>query len=906
MIGLLLLPWLLGALWAGRLLCLDEPVAKWATGWALGWQVMIMAVNFGLLLGLTLDQALAAALVLCAGGALATHLVSPPGERKSSRLHRSSYIFLALSGLGVHFTANTILFLNPDDDFFLHAPMQGQMLKGTFPIINPFLPDIAYGGHYAKDLSTVVAARLAGTSVYAVQAPLTVALQLSALCLLFTAIRRASRSELQAALGTTCVFVGANAGFRGGWLDTVANNNALAQMLSALCFGLCMEALFVRPSRAATVLSGVALGGLAWAYETNFAVVSLGLCGLALSTLVLRTLTRRQVVTAMAIVAVALPLAMGQGGVFKNLLAKLRGGQALSASKADQTLQSQNLEVSVRFPKAQLFQIKLDRSGEEMSMAYSTLPGLRDLPKTAGAPGYVSVFSWYAIRIHWLSLYLAPLSLLLLARRKNFIGLLLWWVGCAGYLLPSVVDFGLWESEVFRWEFVAAWGFAGALGVALGQWWEELPGPCLVVERHRLEVRGKGMAAAGLAALLALNFYPSYHQARQRMAQLDGLASGWLFPSPERWFARQPELDLQPADLRAARWLAENAGPDERLLTNFREENEFNVYFESSFVGLCGLRPIGHTLPLPFERLGTRPFRLSAAARAFWASGDAGLLGNLSPDWIYLRGVPAALLRAVPGLKLVYQEDDRHSIFRATVPRLEMGGGSPEVRLVEMALPDRLEVEQYMSVPVTLANTGSQALHLSTTIGYGLRDAEGQQVESWESFLQPVTLDIPAGGQQVLPLHFVAPHQSGRYRVELRLGPDLLAGEAAVEVGTRGHVSALELVWAQPLDPLVPGHVARYRLRLRAAKDGVHSVRPVLAALVPKDSQRPLYEVRDFSELRLDIPARGEAEIVLPLVVPERIDGFELMLLPRDGWGIWELPAPRPESHEPASPRDDR
>lgn len=891
MILLLLMPWIMGWLWAVRLLRLDEPVARVATGWALGWLVTIMTVNFGLLVGFSVDGALGAAIGVCTLAAAVTLWACPRPAVERVRLSWGTYAFLTLGAFAVHFTANTILYLNPDDDYFLHAPMQGQMLKGTFPIINPFLPDISYGGHYAKDLSTVVAARLSGATVFGAQAPLTVALQLAAFLVLFTAIRRGTGSQGQAVLGTACVFIGANAGFRGGWLDTVANNNALAQMLCALCFLLAMEALFVRSGRSATVLCGVALGGLAWAYETNFAVVALGLCGLAFSTLMLRMLTRSQVLTAVAIVAVALPLAMGQGGVFKNLLAKFRGGHAISASKADQTLQSQNLEVSVKFPKAQLFHIKLDRSGEEMSMAYSTLPYFRDLPKSEGAPGYVSVFSWYAIRIHWLGLYLAPLSLLLLSRRKNPMGLLLWWVGCAGYMLPSVVDFGLWESEVFRWEFVAAWGFSGALGVALAQWWESIPGVCWVVERHRLELRGKGLAGVGLAALMALNFYPSYHQARQRTAQLDRLSSGLLFPSPQVWFERQAELDLHPADLRAGLWLAEHGSRDQRLLTNFREENEFNVYFESSFVGLCGLRPVGHTFPLPFERLGTRPFRMNAATRAFWASGDSALLGNLRPDWVYLRGVPAGKLDGVAGLTLAHQEDSGHSVFKADIPVLKVGAGAP-VRVESLKLPARLEVEQYLSAPLTLRNSGTRPIRLDTTLSYELADGRGDPAESWERFLQPVSLDIPVGGRQTLPLHFVAPHQDGSYSVLVQVGPDVAGEGIGIDVGTRRDVTGLHLLSAEPLGPLVAGEITDYRLRLRAGERSVTSDRAVLAALVPADSQRPLYEVRDFSELRLDIPAGAEREIVLPVVVPETMNGLELMLLPRDGWGSWTLPPP--------------
>jgi hypothetical protein len=886
---LLLLPWLLGTILAKRMLKLDDPLSALSVGWAAGWLYAIMGINICLLAGLSLDHAIGATLLLC--GLLAGALLRPKQHWVKPNLHPASWLFLALGAVAVHLTANTILFLNPDDDFFLHSPMMGQMLKGTFPIINPFFPDIMYGGHYARDLLMVVAARLSGTTIFGVQAPVTVALQLAAFLVLYTALRRATGSQLQSALGTCSVFAGANAGFRGGWLDTVANNNALAQMICALCFLLALEALFVRPSRSATVMAGIALGGLAWAYETNFAVVCLGLCGLAFSTLASKSLQRSQIRTALAVGALALPLAMVQGGIFKHLLGKLMGGQAISASKTDQTLQSQNLEVSVRFPKEELFQIKLDRSGEEMSMAYSTLPVLRDLPKTDGTPGYVSVFSWHTIRIHWLALYLAPLSLVLLWRRKNWAGLLLWWVGCSGYFLPSLVNFGLWESEVFRWEYVASWGFAGALGVALGQWWQRLPGPSIVVRADLLEIRSKGLAAAALLLLLLLNSYPTLHQIRQRAAGLDSSASGLLFPNAADWFERQPDLDLHPADYHAGLWLSRQAAKDDRLLTNFREENEFNVYFESAFVGLGGGRPVGHTFPLPFERLGTRPFRLSAAARAFWSSLDPALLSNLRPDWIYLRGRPAQDLAGIPGLELVHQEDAEHSIFKVSFPTMEIGPPVPNVRLAKLALPPLLEVEQHLRVRLTLVNPGTSKVVVNTTFSYDMLDSQGKSVDPWERFLQPVALSIPAAGQQTVTVHFVTPHQEGEFRLIARLGPDSVPGDTPLKVGTRRTVTGLELLSAQPLDPLVAGQVARFRLRLGATSSSeVSSQRPLLAALVPKDDRRPLHEVRDFSELHLNITAGGQTEVILPVVVPEVTKGFELMLLPRDGWAIWQLP----------------
>ena len=258
----------------------------------------------------------------------------------------------------------------------------------------------------------------------------------------------------------------------------------------------------------------------------------------------------------------------------------------------------------------------------------------------------------------------------------------------------------------------------------------------------------------------------------------------------------------------------------------------------------------------------------------------------------------ASKLKGVAGLTLAHQEDPEHTVFKADVPALEVGEGAP-VRVESLKLPALLEVEQYLSASLTLRNSGSQPIKLDTTLSYDFLDGKGDPVEPWERFLQPVSLNIPPRGQQTVPVHFVAPHQDGTYSVVVRVGPDVAGDKFSVKVGTRRDVTSLRLVSAEPMGPLVAGQITEYRLRLRAGPvGGVTSERPVLAALVPTDSQRPLYEVRDFSELRLDIPAGQEREVVLPVVVPETMNGFELMLLPRDGWGRWQLPPP-PTSSSP-------
>ena len=69
----------------------------------------------------------------------------------------------------------------------------------------------------------------------------------------------------------------------------------------------------------------------------------------------------------------------------------------------------------------------------------------------------------------------------------------------------------------------------------------------------------------------------------------------------------------------------------------------------------------------------------------------------------------------------------------------------------------------------------------------------------------------------------------------------------------------------------------------------LRTLRPLLAAVTPKE-EISLHLVRDFQELHLDIPAGESREVVLPAVVPENPNGFQLTLIPRDGWIIMDLP----------------
>lgn len=888
----LIIPWIFGVILADRGLKIRETLVKLSVGWGLGWLMALIGANLALLAGQSLGEALAATLSVQALLALLLAWRLPAAGWLHHPWGRGAWLFLATGAGLVHFTTNTILFLNPDDDFFLHAPLQGHMLQGLFPPRNPFFPELVYAGHYARDLGVVMAAYLSGATLYGVQAPVAVSLQLCAFVLIFATLWRATQQTPAAVLGTLFIFMGANAGFRGGWLDTVANNNALAQMIMALVFFLVLQALYgPGPRWPATLLSGISLGGLAWAYETSFACLALGLCGLALTTWLLRALRSEQLVSAAVIVGLTLILGASQGGVFRHLVVKLLGGEEVHQTKADPTLQSQNLEVSIKFPKERLFEIKLDRSGEEMSMAYSLLPILRDIPKPSGTPGYVSVFSPFALRIHWIGLYLAPLALVMLARRRCWSGLLLWWVGFSAYFIPSVVDFGLWEAEVFRWEYVAAWGFSGALGVALGRWWGERPGRLMSLRRGAAVFHPRAFQAALLALLIVLNVAPSLQQIGQRTAQLEKLWMGAVFPGTFDWLQRQPELAFSAADARLALWMEPKVKAGDKILSTARDENLYNIYPEATFSGLSGGLPIGHAFPSPFEGLGTLPFRQKAAARAFWHSHRPALLANLEPDWLVLRPPAPASLESLPGLELVRTEQDR-ALYRVTPQTLAPNTPVPGLSLEGIELGSEvLDVETVRSVELTLRNGSSQPWRGSTQLVYRFVELEtGQPVELWDAFAQPLELDLEGGETTTVSTVLVTPHAFGRYRLVACIGGVEMEKGLEIQVGNRDLVAGLRIVSVQALDPVTPGQVTRFRLRLRnPSRAPLKTSRPLLAALVAK-SDRSLHLVRDFQELHLDLAGQGEVEVELPSVVPEEVNGFELMLIPRDGWVILELP----------------
>ena len=571
---------------------------------------------------------------------------------------------LALSALVLFYT-NAQQIANPDDDYWIHAPLQGLMRHGNFPPFNPFFSDIAMNGHYGRNLSIVVFSLLSGTDVFMSQHLLTSVVQVVTLWLFFSAFWRSSGSWQAGLVGTVFVFFGINAGGRGGLIDTMQNNNAFVHLYLALLLSLMVD-VWKWQGKSAAVLAGLTLGSYAIVYETHFGLVFLTVLSLTPIFWLRKMITGKAALLSALALALSLPLAFTQGGPLTDLLhRKQQGIEHTQAETLSRGMQNQAQVVKVTFPKKELFQILLE-TGEYQRVAqiYTLDTPLKGLHTPSVERGYAYVWSWDVLKIHFLPLYLFPLSLGILWRRKNLAGHFMGAFGVIAFLTPALVHFGpIYESEYYRWEFAASLGFAGALGLTVAALAEKKPGltaPPFSWRPPYLRGERRGARLLLLGALTLLNSWACLTFVSGRLsAALSGSPMNWLlFPSTETWLQKHQVLDFDELDYQAAEWLAAQVRPGDRLLTNFAEENNFSILFESTLTGLTGARCVGHALPLEDEKIGTTPFRRSPAAVAFWATYKGDPLSQLKANWVYYRNDQGEELPPLPGAKLAHRVQD--------------------------------------------------------------------------------------------------------------------------------------------------------------------------------------------------------------------------------------------------------
>lgn len=874
-------PILAGSVFAMRILKLRHPLFYLPVGMGLGWTVALMLADLILKTGLSFEPGLFLTFgTLGIAGIVGLRGISKiPPEKLEIGWLGWSYLLL---GTGViWFSSVTILLLNPDGDYWIHAPMQGQMLLGNFPPQNPYFSEIPYGGHYARDFLGVLVSWCADASPFATQIPVAALLQLAAFYILFLAGYRYAGGSLAGALLSLYVFTGVNAGLRQGWLDTLANNTCLANMHTALLLFLLVRCLFEKVGWGEVVTTAVLFAGLAWSYETNFVSLSLGLVTLALFTAAKGKLTKHHLKVSACLVSVALVVLVAQGGSMGHLITDKLAGKSATSGPVNEVLQAQNQKVSVSFPKEKFLQINVVRPGEDLSVAYLTVPWAKNLGLEFEELGYVSILSPKVWRIHWLAFYLSPLTLIVLWRRFNPLGLAFFSYGLASYLLPAVVDFGIFEVEVFRWQFATSWGFAGALGVALALWFDSVGTVLGRVKDDCIVVGKKELALGSIILITYFNSYPSWSQFQRRTSVLPSQQAGWRLPSAREWLFFHPILGMNDADLEVNQWLFEQANPGDEFLTNFRERNYDNMMEENTLIGLSGVMPIGHSLPLQYEPVGTPPFRRNALARAYWATGDQELLRNRPPRWLYHRSdSPGAIPEQTAELKLVKQADSALGSGRLFEVSLEpyqlfpFTDSPSQFKAVGLELPDRLLPEQYQQAQIRLMNKSDTPVSGRRLLSYRFAEQPNE-----EGLSQMVTLELEPKEEQTLPLHFVTPHHSGTFEVQVLLdhkSDQREIGRFTIIVENGPDLGDLKVRWAEDNPALVQGEIAQVRLALEnTGQDSV--IFEGLASLTLDTGERPP-KPDDYQPVAFSLKPGERSHLQLMLVAPTDSGAWPLSL----------------------------
>lgn len=696
-----------------------------------------------------------------------------------------TYCLLALASLVVVYT-NAQQITIPDDDYWIHAPLQGLMRASNFPPINPFFSDIPMNGHYGRNLSIVTFSYLSGLDVFFCQHILTSGLQVVTLLLFYTAFTLGSRDDRVAAfLGSFFVFFGINAGGRCGLIDTVQNNNAFVHMYLAL---LCLLVLTAwRYGRVSTaVLGGLTLGSYAIVYETHFGLVFFTILGVTPILWVRKVLDRRQAVCALSMLVLSLPAAFTQGGPLTDLLdRKIAGREHTQAEQLSKGMQNQAQVVKITFPKEELFQILLE-TGEYQRAAYiyRLNTPLKHLHTPTTERGYAYVWSWDVLKIHFLALYLVPWSAWVMIRRNNTAGLFMGAFGTVAFLVPALVNFGpIYESEYFRWEFAASLGFAGALGLTLATLLEKPP------QERAFAVSGRDllMAPSGkrylLVALITLvNSWAAFTFVAERLhASVGWNLKNWLiFPSTPEWLASHKVLNFDRLDFEAANWLRKQVAPGDRLLVNFDDENNFSILYESTLTGITGARCVGHALPLEEEKIGTTPFRRAPAAQLFWRTQRAEPLAQLQADWIFVRAesdpkedpprYPAAKLekrfREGREERLVYR------VVKQELPVLHAPSDPPETTFsTELSLPS--DTMRGGSIyPVVIEAQAEPGVKFEGTVVLStVRASDGLISTASENLQLSVEGEADKSGRVRLEVPFVAPYDEGEYTLKAEFHP---------------------------------------------------------------------------------------------------------------------------------------
>lgn len=816
-----------------------------------------------------------------------------------------SYCLGALALLVVIYT-NAQQFTIPDDDYWIHAPLQGLMRAGNFPPINPFFSDIPMNGHYGRNLSIVTFSYLSGLDVFFSQHFLTSGLQVVTLLLFYGAFSIGSQDDRTAAfLGSFFVFFGINAGGRCGLVDTVQNNNAFVHMyLALLCLLVLTAWRYGKISSA--VVGGLVLGSYAIVYETHFGLVFFTILGVTPILWARKVLTKRQALCALSMLLLSLPPAFTQGGPLTDILdRKLAGREHTQAEQLSKGMQNQAQVVKITFPKEELFQILLE-TGEYQRAAYiyRLNTPLKYLHTPTTERGYAYVWSWDVLKIHFLPLYLVPWTVIVMFRRNNMAGLFMGAFGTIAFLVPALVNFGpIYESEYFRWEFAASLGFTAALGLSLSTLLTRPDGErAFVVSGKDMLFTRTGKRYLLVAFLTLVNSWAAFTFVAERLqASVGWNLHNWLiFPATKEWLEAHKVLRFDRLDFEAANWLKERVSAGDRVLVNFGDENNFSILYESTLTGITGARCVGHALPLEDEKIGTTPFRKSPAAQLFWQTHRVEPLAQLQVDWIFFLadGIVDEKAPEFPGARLVKrfregtQERLIYEVIEEELPKLALPATEPSGMFETKVGVPNLFMRGGSIYPVTVvAKAPAGTKFQGTVVLSTVRVRDGLISTPSENLQLQVEGTADARGRLKLEVPFVAPYDEGEYTLKVEFLPaegsaglNPCAGSILSKFATSLEwVELAEVEFSEPLQGPLPTRTLISPVAHLRLPSELPEPREVLACWAFYSVERREFDLQPAINLRR--VKLSETLRDLPAVTPERPGKYRMSLYLSAGQG---------------------
>jgi len=712
------------------------------------WSVNLLALTFAL------DTSFYLATAVAAVSSIALLTRSEGLSARNQFEAKFTLPLLVLVPLAFWYTVNRMS-TAPDPDLWIDIPMQGMIFRGQYPPHNPFFPDLSLNGHFARNLTVALCAKLwlvSPVSAHLIITPVTQALLVG---VAYVSLLRKGADRPQATLAVSITFLGVGVGGWAGLLDNYFHYTGTAYLVLFTCVYVFDSLLPLR--RATTNLVIISfLASLAFFYEILF--------GLLCATLVSYSLHNRRgsKFGFVTIILLALVLATIQGGPISDLVSR-----TVSSEKLDLPLGRQNQEqrVQVDFPKSDFGQIDLQEWRYwQVSLGFDLI-GLGQHMKTYPGPKLISLFSWSFLRLHWLPLFFLPVSLISASRRRDNPGNFWAIFGLFALLMPFLVSFGpVYDAEYYRWQFAAGVGasisFASYLGSLL-----PLSGPSFI-----------------MAILLALlTCIPGLNSIAR---QIDHSWTRLMPPGEMAWLnLHRRSLRLNSQDSKFARRFREISKPGQRILTNFSSREPFSILRESVLVGLTGNAVVGHSFPKEGDFAGCPPFRKCALASCFWYSGETVALEAMKVDWIVLDPSEAhnsgLNFRELEGLSAVSLKgyDGPLKLFR-----FQKAGPTPwQYGRLKLTGYSRMPVApgEVVQIVVELENLESLPIPAGTPI-FATAQLEYSVAESSVLTLRE---DLPQGQKKRVRFYFVPPSSPGHYQISLTQQDGVpIAGQLTLEV----------------------------------------------------------------------------------------------------------------------------